>query len=423
MRWGMSDMARGNKGQILLLALLVMFVGAIILAGLFQYLGSSLLLATKGEENAVNYYAADSGIEDALYGLRNNQEYEYKEYTLNYTNSTANNRVVTVNLSNDPYDWGNSIGNTTYKITSTATHNKSGVSTIIESYIRATPLEFMRWDDAAITSNCSVELQKGTPGSVINGSVNYVCTLNCGGDPDCPLDAYPPASHDCCENKVVGGSDNITAYPDGIDWWPERRAITKYFKDQVDPLNPFIDVDAKNTINAEDFPTLGPIFRDGDLNIEDSNCKPPDICPRRITLTGTVFVTGHLTMGGAKDFILDLNGQVIFVEYDGEKPDEAIVIDDDCHIEGSGAIISVGSINALPSMQTEPTDFVLFMSVQGGITLHPNGDFYGAINGHDYVDVSPNNDITQVDGDSFWDTLPDTDVNIINILTYDIVDR
>jgi len=26
MRWGMSDMARGNKGQILLLALLVMFV-------------------------------------------------------------------------------------------------------------------------------------------------------------------------------------------------------------------------------------------------------------------------------------------------------------------------------------------------------------------------------------------------------------
>jgi len=72
----MSDMARGKKGGVLVLALLIMFVGAVILAGLFQYMGSSLLLATKGEENAVNYYAADSGIEDALYGLMNNQSYK-----------------------------------------------------------------------------------------------------------------------------------------------------------------------------------------------------------------------------------------------------------------------------------------------------------------------------------------------------------
>jgi len=35
-----------------------------------MYLDTSLLLATRGEENAVNYYAADSGIEDAIAWLQ-----------------------------------------------------------------------------------------------------------------------------------------------------------------------------------------------------------------------------------------------------------------------------------------------------------------------------------------------------------------
>jgi len=63
-------MDKGKKGGVLVLTLLVMFVGAIILGGLFMYLDTSLLLATKGEENAVSYYAADSGIEDALAWLQ-----------------------------------------------------------------------------------------------------------------------------------------------------------------------------------------------------------------------------------------------------------------------------------------------------------------------------------------------------------------
>jgi len=63
-------MDKGKKGAVLTLALLVMFVGTIILGGLFMYLDTSMLLATKGEENAVNYYAADSGIEDAILWLQ-----------------------------------------------------------------------------------------------------------------------------------------------------------------------------------------------------------------------------------------------------------------------------------------------------------------------------------------------------------------
>ena len=48
-------MDKGKKGGVLTLTLLVMFVGTIILGGLFMYLDTSLLLATRGEENAVNY--------------------------------------------------------------------------------------------------------------------------------------------------------------------------------------------------------------------------------------------------------------------------------------------------------------------------------------------------------------------------------
>lgn len=200
MREGMSDMARGRKGQILLLALLVMFVGAVILAGLFQYMGTSLLLATKGEENAVNYYAADSGIEDALYWLQHEQEdedlwawnageeqWERQAYTLNYTNNADNNRAVDVIVKNNP----SGCGDNCYSINSTATHNKSGASTRIVSYIRATPLQFWEFGKDAITSNCSVEIKSGHADAV-QGNVTYVCDVYCADDPngqrDCPVD-------------------------------------------------------------------------------------------------------------------------------------------------------------------------------------------------------------------------------------------
>jgi hypothetical protein len=430
-------MDKGRKGAVLVLTLLVMFVGGIILGGLFMYLDTSLLLATRGEENAVNYYAADSGIEDALYWLQHGQEdqawwdcdmdkeqCERDGYTLNYTNYADNNRTVNVSVVKDPYDSDTSVGNSTYLITSTATNKKSGASTKIESYVRAVPLEFMKWDDAAITSNCSVYIQQGIPGGMINGSVNYACTIACGGDgADCPIDAEEDADpmvpqHECCDNKVIDYADNILPYPDGITWWPETWATIDFFSSMAEDQDAFhIDGDFEIDLVNPLYANLGPLYIEGNLLIKSSS---KDI--ERTTLNGILYVTGDLIIGGAKEFILDLNDQVIFVEGKGENTYD-IYIDEDCSFEGSGAIITIGDIYFQPKMLTEDDEFVMIMSLEGTVDLHPSGTFYGSINGYYAVDVSPNNAITQVDGDAFWNSLPNNDENIIKILTYDIIDQ
>jgi len=411
MREGMSDMARGKKGQILLLALLVMFVGAVILAGLFQYMGTSLLLATKGEENAVNYYAADSGIADALYGLMNNQSYEQKDYTLNYTNSGLNNRIVNISVVNDP----GGLGDTTYLITSTATHNKSGASTKIESYVRAAPLEFYRFGDDAITSNCSVVLQPtGGQGDIVQGNVTYVCDVYCSDDPnkkrECPDDG-----DECCKQSVNGTVRQDTELPPGIDWWPDTSLLTKYFKDQVDISKSF----NASVLDVPVASIIGPLYRDGDLEIMSS-------VGAEATLNGTIYVTGKLSIGGSggADFTLNLNGQSIFVESNSEKPPkEALILGTKCTIEGSGAIFAIGDILFKPFLSTDSNDFVLIMSLEGGVDLQPGSDFYGSVVGNDDVYVSPNNALVHTDSELWWGNLPYPDVIVTKILTYDIVDR
>jgi hypothetical protein len=395
-------MARGKKGQILTLALLVMFVGAIILAGLFQYLGSSLLLATRGEENAVNYYAADSGIEDALYSLMNNQSYEQKDYILNYTNSGLNNRIVNISVVNNP---GN-LGDSTYLITSTATHNKSGASTKIESYIRATPIDFWKFGKDAITSNCSVTIlgEKG----LVHGNVSYVCSIDC-----------TPTSQPCAVNGTIN-----PPYADGIDWWPETWAIAKYFKDQVDVAKPFTGGVIDISVNS----TIGPLYVEGDLEIMSS------VKGASASLEGIVYVTGDLTLvaGGSSTFTLNLNDQVIFVENKGAifgdansmgKGHEEVFVDSFCTLTGSGAIFAIGDIWFEPKVLTSSQDFMFIMSLEGWVNMQPSGEFYGSIAGNTEVEVSPNSDIIRTEGDDFWNTFFDPEPIILKIITYDIINR
>ena len=411
-------MAKGKKGQVLLLALMIMFVGAVILTGLFQYLGTSLLLATRGEENAVNYYAADSGIEDALYSLMNNQSYEQRDYPLNYSNSGMNNRVVNVSVENNP----GGLGNTTYKITSTATHNKSGVSTIVESYILATPIKFWEFGKDAITSNCSVTIQKGSD-PMINGSVTYVCAgeLKCPGDPDCHI--VPPfeAHQD----------------PNGIDWWPETWAIQEYFKDQVEDAV-HITGDVIIDITDPSYAPLGPLYVDGDLELYSS------VEYASTSLAGVVYVTGDLTITDNTRYTLNLNDQVIFVENedaiigedisDVSRGNADVLIESEVHpttgewkkgcaFAGSGAIFAIGDIWFQPKMSTSPDEFLFVMSLEGWINIQPGGNFYGSIAGNVHVDVNPNSQITRTEGGDLWDTFFDPEPVISKILTYDIIDR
>jgi len=288
-----------------------------------------------------------------------------------------NNRTVNVTVVNNP----DNLGDTTYLITSTATHDKNGASTIIKSYIHIASSNLSVWGYGAITSNTSINIQ---PGCFVDGNVSVP-----GKDPN------------LVDNKGTLTGD-IVPLPGP---WPTADEVSDMFLPGVDESDPYL----LPSIDVKDIPTIGPLYRDGDLEIVSSKK------PQYTTLDGTVYVTGNLDMGNTKqDFTLDLNGQAIFVE-------GAIDAGGKATITGSGFIIAIGDIKFWPNTETSADDYVLLMSVKGGVDLQPNINFYGSVVGELEVNLQPGNSVIWSDPNKAGIEFPAID--IFRIVTYDIVDR
>ena len=114
-----------------------MFVGAVILSGLFAYLDASLKLASHAERQAVRFYAVDSGVESGISWLQykpwfcNNESLggweacDILETTCN-ASYTLNNCDVDVEVTCDTFS-ENTSG--IYKVVS------STLGTVIEAYV------------------------------------------------------------------------------------------------------------------------------------------------------------------------------------------------------------------------------------------------------------------------------------------------
>ena len=369
----MDNMAKNKKGYMLPLALVIMTVGAIIIVALLNHLNTSLSLASKSEERAITYYAADSGFEDAFFFLQQGkglgnwtetvaQQWERDVYEIN-------DRTVAVSIVEDT-------GNQTYKITSTATTD-SGSSTIIESYVFEQTFDLSPFGDNAITSNGDITIH---PGSVIVGDVLYTDSI--GG-----------------EENING---NVTPV-DEIDWWPSTEEYIDYFLSQVDDSDPY----PNSSIDANSISNIGPLYRQGDLDIYSSQDG------KTLTLNGTVYVTGDLDIGNhAKEFTLDLNDQTIFVE-------GCLTIGGATNITGSGCLIAIGDIFFSPNIASGADDFLFTMSIEGSTQLNPGSTYYGSIAGNAEVILQPGIQLEWIDPDSVDFELPSGEPQQ-EILTYDI---
>lgn len=109
-----------ERGRILAWTLVVLGIGALLIPPLLARVSTSLIACRTIEEDLKEQYAADSGVEYALWQLQNGITTGQSSYTLNRK---------TVDVT-----WGQYITDT-YKITSTATGHTDGSSTTIESYI------------------------------------------------------------------------------------------------------------------------------------------------------------------------------------------------------------------------------------------------------------------------------------------------
>jgi len=354
---------RCERGVVLIIVLILLAVGGLTLAPMLQHMATGLKANRTYERKTYEYYAADAGVEDALWQITRedrDSHLPYKEEHPNwpYTITDVNGKTVDVTIdyvdeSADGYD--------VYKIVSIA--GADGSDTTIECYaILGGGFCFLL--DNVITS----------PGDVNIGSNSYVeGEIVCEGNLDIDPGAQTPTD---------------TSPDDPIGDWPTQSEVSKFYLKQVDPSNPFLN----DTIdlNGSDVTISEPIYREGDLKIINSKNTPATLM-----LEKTIYVTGNLEIQNTKTFTMELNKQTIYVNSNSGYPPGAINISDkECIIQGSGCIISAGDIYFKPDMNSYPDDFVFIMSINGEIQFQPNADFYGSVAGDVMVELQPGCSLT-----------------------------
>jgi len=400
MKTAVKRLIRDEKGRTMILALILLLVGGLIMAPLLAYMSTGLIAGEVYERSTAELYAADAGVEDALWQLKQTDPDipTTPGQSLNYTlNSAVNNKTIEVTIDMISGTSGGGL----YKITSTAT-SAGGSNTTIESYISTSPLF---WNHA-ITSTSDVILESG---SEIYGDVM--------GDVSGPGTVY-----------------GNTSDPYDPDEWPFTEDFRAFFWPQVSNATlPYDTCGGKDTLDVAVNSSFGPGYHDhddGNLIIKSTGDNIT------ATLTGTVYIKGDdatLDIGaGGQPFYLDLNYQTIYVEgrnYDLSQPNKnALYIPPGkVTIIGSGAIIVEGNINFQPNMAAgSEDDFVFVLSLYGRMNFQPNGTLYGSVAARE-VEVGPGNVLHHTDaptdpgtGEPVMNFPTDAVEAAVKILTWDI---
>jgi cytoskeletal protein CcmA (bactofilin family) len=352
----MKGILRDEKGNVLIMVLILLVVGGLILTPLLGLMSTGLLAGQVYERKMDDYYAADAGVEDAIWTIKNDPPnsypYEYPEPL------TVNNRTVDVMVYREDLD-PTCAENLTYRILSiAATDDGGGIaaidsSTTIDAYLSVSYLDLSALLDNAIISDDTIDIKPN----------NYV-----DGDVWLPDEEDLETSPGVTINGTVKDNDDMTIT------WPTAEQLSSYYMEDVegapDP-GPFIDVQYTNTI--------GPCYREGSSVVDNTGD------PATLVLGGTVYVTGDLEFkqSGSHNYTVDLNGETIFVEGNIDFPSHHV------SISGSGCIIAVGDINFHPSIVSGEDEFVLVLSVEGKVDFQPSGDFTGCVAGNVHVQLQP----------------------------------
>jgi len=357
MKIPLNRLIQDEKGQAMLLALILLLISGLMAAPLLAHMGSGLLTGQVYETRTAELYAADAGVEDAVWKIQTQvPEVKFTQcyQSTNYTIRNVNGNSVAVNITSMRF-----VNNVTldYRIVSTATGDGSG--TKIDAYITGTNVygNYSGLLNQIITSQGEIDLKAGV-------------ILNPSSGPNGPAANYTGA-------------------------WPDTQ-------EEVDLLKEFYWLDVKNavpyytsaTLKVEDYPNgIGPLYwnRTGPLYIENSGGAG-----LTLKLNGTVYITGDTLIGATNNkFTLDLNGHTIFVA-SPTVGKNALEIGTKCTtIKGPGVIIAVGDVYFGPDSGAGTNDKPVFvLSVLGTTTIRPGINVFGAIAGSVKVEVQSGNDPT-----------------------------
>jgi Flp pilus assembly pilin Flp len=392
-------LARDEKGAALVLALILLLVGGLISAALLGHMGAGLLAGEVYGRRTVELYAADAGVEDAIWKIQNRvgqlpcsagHSWSYNITDADGGVAEVNDKWVEVTIKY--------VDGQTYRVLSTATGDDTG--TAIEAYISFSYMDFSSLLDNAIVSYDTITIQ---PGNEVYG------------------DVWLPDEEDLTLTPPSGGIDEVI-FGDVYDednfelTWPTVGQLSAYYMDDVDPSNPY----PYNSIDITYTKSIGPCYIEGDFVVD--NTGDPDT----LVLDGTVYVAGDLDFqqsGTSHNYTVDLKGHTIFAEGSIDFPSNVV------GISGPGCIIAVGDINFQPSIAGN--DFVLVMSITGQTYFHPSGDFTGCVAGNMEVQLQPGCTINWIDpegkdldfpmGADGGDELPP--ISVMNIESWEIIQQ
>jgi len=357
--------ARDEKGAALVLALILLLVGGLISAALLGHMGAGLLAGEVYGRRATELYAADAGVEDAIWKLQNGEVPVCSgDPSRSYNITDVNGKKVEYTIEY--------VGDGTYKITSVAITDSDGSggiaaidsATTVEAYLSASYLDLSPFLDNAIISQGIIDIQ---PHNLVNGDVWLPI------NDEEHLQIHDPADI----TGDVKDSKNMTLT------WPTADQLSSYYLDDVDPSNPY----PYNSIDITYTKNIGPCYIEGDFVVD--NTGDPDT----LILDGTVYISDDVqfSQAGSHDYTINLNGNTIFAGGSIDFPSNAVTI------SGSGCIIAVGNVNFQPAIASAEDDFVLVMSITGRTDFHPSGDFTGCIAGNTEVQLQPGCTINWID--------------------------
>jgi Tfp pilus assembly protein PilX len=350
----MRRLIKGEKGYVLIAALLVLVVVGLISGPLLSYMVSGLKAGHVFEVGAAELYAADAGVQDAVWRIQNNIGLCEGSPTTTYNISNVNGKSVEVTVT---YQAG-----PIYHVESTATGD--GSETKIDVYIVGTSVA---GDFSGITNNVITS----------PGEINYYGQVN-----------VDPETGNHSPQANYGGA------------WPTPEELCDWYGEDVEN-SPHYYSDTTIDLNGVSR-ELGPLYVDGNLTIMNSGG------PATLTLTGVIYATGDTQIGTTdKDFTLGLNGTTIFVQSATAGNHKALEIGGRCSMDGSGALIAVGDTYFAPDGNIGSEEGpVLTLSVLGSTLLQPSGNFYGTVAGNVTVDVKSGSGQNLV--------YPDTGFGVIN---------
>ncbi|MGE0902818.1 MULTISPECIES: pilus assembly PilX family protein [Dehalococcoides] len=327
-----SKRLRSQQGQALVIALIFLAIGALTLPPLMMLMGSALVQGTTFENRTASLYAADAGVEQAIWYL-----------------DPANSPLIPGGL---PMHTGES--RTLPEITIDGRTVSVTLDYLAEDIYRIMSTSVSSTETISITAVVSDTYNNYTD------IMNHVITSQ--GD-------YTIQGGQASVTPDTGDNAPIRFYEGA---WPGANELSAFYYVNTTPS-------ASATLNLANYPTGVPeILRQGTLDIVST------VKNATYTLEGDIYITGDTLIGmTGSNFTLDLNGHSIYVQSNTTDEKDALVVGNQCTLIGSGSIIAEGNIEFKPNQpeHPHPDDYIFVLSVNGKTYMQPTNVFQGTLAG------------------------------------------